>query len=151
MKFTDSVWPTECNPVDLLTRGISAQCLKTSDLCHHGQDWLTQESQWPTWNVGEVLHLQVDEEPVTDTCLVAQSSIAIPDIHNIIPVSSYSTLQRLLWVSAYTLGFLQNVRRPSNRKEGPLSAEEIDTAHCRWIYACQCIYILSKGDIPPSD
>jgi len=47
----DSTWhycPTECNPVNLLTRGISAQCLKTSDLWHHGPDWLTQESQWPT-------------------------------------------------------------------------------------------------------
>ena len=130
-------YPTECNPADLLTRGISSQCLKTSKLWYQGPDWLTQESQWPTWNVNEVLHLQVDEEPDTDTCLLTQSTTTIPGIHNVIPVSNYSTLQRLLHVSAYTLRFIHNVRHHSNRKDGPLSAEETDTARCRWIYACQ--------------
>jgi len=86
LDFTWRYCPTECNPADLLTRGISALGLQTSDLWHHGPDWLTQESKWPIWNVSEVLHLQVDEEPVTAACLVAQSSTTIPGIHNIIPV-----------------------------------------------------------------
>jgi len=72
--------------------------------------WLTKESQWPTWNISDVLHLQVDKEPVTDTCLIAQSNTTIPGIHNVIPVSKYSTLQRLLRVSTYILQFIHNVR-----------------------------------------
>ena len=97
--FTWHYCPTECNPADLLTRGISSQCLKTSYLWYRGPDWLTEEYQWPTWNISDVLHLQVDEEPVIDTCLIAQSNTTIPGIHNVIPVSKYSTLQKLLRVS----------------------------------------------------
>ena len=135
--FTWHYCPTECNPADLLTRGISSHCLKTSYLWYHGPDWLTEESQWPTWNVSDVLHLQVDEEPLTDTCLIAQSNTAVPGIHNVIPVSKYGTLQRLLCVSTYVLRFIHNVRHPSDCKRGSLSAEEIDAARCKWIYACQ--------------
>ncbi|XP_065902524.1 uncharacterized protein [Dysidea avara] len=135
--FTWHYCPTECNPADLLTRGISSQCLKTSDLWHHGPDWLTQESQWPTWNVSEVLHLQV-EELVADTCtLVTHSSTTIPGIHNIVLVSKYSTLQRLLRVSAYVLRFIHNIKHHNNHKKGPLSTAEIDTTRHQWIYVCQ--------------
>ena len=73
-------------------------------------------------------HLQLDKEPVTDTCLIAQSNTTIQGIHNVIPVSKYSTLQKLLRVSTY---FIHNVRCPSDRKRGSLSAEEIDTACCK--------------------
>lgn len=38
---------------------------------------------------------------------------------------------------ACTLRFIYNVRHPSNGQNDPLSVEEIDTARCRWIYACQ--------------
>jgi len=106
-------------------------------LWHNGPDWLTEESQWPTWNVSDVLHLQVDEEPVTDTCLKTQLNTTIPGIHNVIPVSKCSTLQKLLRISAYVLRFIHNVIHPSDLKRGSLSAEEIDVARCKWIYACQ--------------
>ena len=138
--LTDVTWhycPTECNPADLLTRGISSDCLKVSHLWYHGQDWLTQESQWPTWNVSEILLLQVEEDPATNTCMVTHSSIAVPGIHNIILASNYTTLPRLLRVTAYIPRFIHNVRHPSNLKEGTLFTEEINVARSRWIYGCQ--------------
>ena len=136
----DVTWhycPTECNPADLLTRGISSDCLKASHLWYHGPDWLTQKSQWPTWNVSEILLLQVEEDPATNTCMVTHASIAVPGIHNIILASNYSTLPRLLRVTACILRFIHNVRHPSDRKEDTLSTEEINVARSRWIYGCQ--------------
>ena len=64
--FPASTWryvPTSHNPADLLTRGISAHQLKTSDLWFHGPSWLTTTEQWPTWSPTNVLDFQnVDTE-----------------------------------------------------------------------------------------
>ena len=46
------VWkyvPTESNPADLQTRGISSTQFKNNSLWNHGPDWITDESLWPTW------------------------------------------------------------------------------------------------------
>ena len=37
------------NPADLLTRGISTEQLKSSELWIHGPHWLLNTSNWPTW------------------------------------------------------------------------------------------------------
>jgi len=69
--FPSTVWtyvPTSENPADLLTRGISTQQLKDSQLCLHGPLWLTSPDQWPTWSPTSVLHIQnveVEDTPVT--------------------------------------------------------------------------------------
>ena len=55
--------------------------------------WLTNESQWPTWNHSEVLHLKVDKAviPEVDSATVKQSNrVTSSEIHNIVPASNYS-------------------------------------------------------------
>ena len=45
--------PTECNPADLVTRGISFQGLYNSDLWKQAPSWITNREQWPTWDCVE--------------------------------------------------------------------------------------------------
>ena len=57
-----SAWtyvPTDENPADLLTRGISEKQLQSSQLWLHGPSWLTHTDQWPTWSPADVVHLQM--------------------------------------------------------------------------------------------
>ena len=98
-----SAWtyvPTDENPADLLTRGISAKQLKSSQLWLHGPSWLTYIEQWPTWSPADVVHLQniaiedaqeTNNRPPTnpaETC----------GIHAVIDVSRYSRLTKLLFM-----------------------------------------------------
>lgn len=64
--------PTADNPAVLLTCGINAQQLQSSHLWKHGPQWLLSKSQWPDWNLSQVLHLNLsqtlkEETPTNDS------------------------------------------------------------------------------------
>ena len=42
--------PTQDNPADLVTRGISYKMLAQCTLWEHGPLWLSNHAQWPEWN-----------------------------------------------------------------------------------------------------
>lgn len=58
-------------------------------------------------------------------------------IHNILQISNYSSLSKLLRVTAYVLRFINNVRNPVTRNVGVLSTQETNNALSMWIYDCQ--------------
>lgn len=67
--------PTESNPADLLSRGMSVHTLKGSALWWKGPSWLSlDESQWPT----NIIHLSPDdnleEKAQVHTTLISPSS-----------------------------------------------------------------------------
>ncbi|VDI19492.1 Hypothetical predicted protein [Mytilus galloprovincialis] len=41
--------PTESNPADLQTRGISSTQFKESTWWMQGPSWISDENSWPTW------------------------------------------------------------------------------------------------------
>ena len=43
--------PTDENPADLLTRGLSADNFKDNALWWNGPSWLPERSLWPQWNI----------------------------------------------------------------------------------------------------
>ncbi|VDI00510.1 Hypothetical predicted protein [Mytilus galloprovincialis] len=45
--------PSESNPADLLSRGITIDKFKDNRLWMHGPDWLTVEDNWPEWHTDE--------------------------------------------------------------------------------------------------
>ena len=104
--FPELSWrycPSDDNPADLLTHGLNITQLTLSSLWQYGPPWLTNESQWSIWYHSKVLHLQVDDAVVSeeDSATVTQfSTVTSSGIHNIIPASNYSTLSRLIRVSA---------------------------------------------------
>ena len=139
--FPDIPWlycPANDNPADLLTRGPSAAQLTTSCLWQQGPLWLIDESRWPAWNYSEILHLQVDDDILnTDSSTTTPPGTAIPGIHNLIKASNYSSLSKVLRVSAYVYRFIHNTKNPTNRRVGPLSVDETNKALTFWIYSCQ--------------
>ena len=142
--FPVSRWshcPTNDNPADLLTRGISATELHASILWKHGPHWLPSESQWPSWNSCQVLHIQAPEaiaaEDTTDESTQTEPPEETAGIHCIMDVSRYSTLTKLLAVTAYVLRFMKNLQNRENRQLGPLSAKEQQQARNKWIQNCQ--------------
>jgi len=50
--------PTEDNPTDLLTRGITSSQLETSTLWTCGPQWLPFRTDWPTWQFSPTVELQ---------------------------------------------------------------------------------------------
>ena len=52
-------------------------------------------------------------------------------------LSNYSTLSKVLGVTAYVLRFVSNVKNKLNKTTGPLAATEVHTAKISWVKDCQ--------------
>ncbi|XP_053376476.1 uncharacterized protein LOC128547529 [Mercenaria mercenaria] len=57
--------PTDSNPADLLTRGITADKFLSSSLWSTGPSWLCNTSAWPTWGSTQALMQTTSEEQTT--------------------------------------------------------------------------------------
>ena len=145
--FPDTTWnycPSGDNPADHLTRGTDAKVLE-SPLWSQGPHWLTDKFKWPQWKQTEALHLQTETTADTDELMSAECvpqtvlTEKVPEagIHNVLQISNYSSLSKLLRVTAYVLRFINNVRNPLTRNVGVLSTQETNNALSMWIYDCQ--------------
>ena len=155
--FPVSTWnhcPTDQNPADLLTRGITTSQLQLSSLWNNGPTWLLQETQWPVWNPLSTINLSLFETEVfesevsetkantTETPNTAssgsnQKQTNSVDIHLITDMSRYSSLEKLLMVTTYVYRFLQNIAKTEPRIEGPITPSEKHEALKVWIKNCQ--------------
>jgi len=129
--------PTATNPADLLTRGISTELLYSpGTLWWKGPPWLTTPQNWPTWQPEPAIHLHAAAAIAEE--FVPQPS-ACPDtgLHQVIKLTDYSSLPKLLAVTAYTLRFINNLSKSRPKLNGPLTAEELSSAQTKWIKACQ--------------
>ena len=143
--FPANTWryvPTSHNPADLLTRGISAHQLKTSDLWIHGPSWLTTTEQWPTWSPTNVLHLQnLDIEVNVSTKEKAKHSpIQQLGVHLIINAHRYSKLTKLLTDTVYVLRICHNLKNTQQRRTSPITAKELSNAKLIWIKNMQQLH-----------
>ncbi|XP_065889715.1 uncharacterized protein [Dysidea avara] len=138
--FPTSVWgycQTADNAADLLTRGITPTQLQSSSLWSHGPEWLTSETDWPKWSPMSVFNICTSEE-IEATALIAETSIiSTTGVYQVIDINKYSKLTKLHRVTAYVLCFVNNLRRPSQRLNGPLTAAELVLAHKLWIKSAQ--------------
>ena len=108
--------PTDDNPADLLTHGISAEAYLNSQLWNAGPTWLPNTVQWPTWEYNH-LTVQIPSEEPDDTLILTTTvsslqCIDIPGIHRVVSAAKYSTYLKLLRVTAYSCRFIYNSRRP---------------------------------------
>ena len=128
--------PTSDNPADLLTRGITSSQLKSSELWRHGPQWLISSSKWPTWQVTQTLHLQAlavtaqEFQPRED----GNTTLTV-GLHQVMNVTDFSTLYKLVAVTAYVLTFIENLC--GNHLTGQLTTAELQQAKQRWIKDCQ--------------
>ncbi|XP_070567292.1 uncharacterized protein [Ptychodera flava] len=128
--------PTADNPADLLSRGILTSQLAESTLWWHGPQWL-KLGDWPVCEVfdSQVLHV-TDEINAAEACKSTREQPVATHvgISEIIDSTDYSSLTRLLRVSAYVLRFVNNLKgEEKDRKLDPLTAQEINAAESLWI------------------
>ena len=110
-----------------------------------GLHWLTDKSKWPQWKQTLVLHLQTEATADTDESMSAEGAlqtvltgkVSQTGIHNILQISNYSSLSKLLRVIASLSQFVNNIRNPATRNAGALSTQETNNLLSMWIYDCQ--------------
>jgi len=131
--------PTQDNPADLLTRGISSSQLRSSILWKQGPEWLPSKDSWPTWNFSSNIEMQA--LAVTTTSFTPsgnQQPSGTIHISSIVDISKYSKLHRLLAVTAYVYRFIDNCKKSlQERVTGPLTPSEHHHALMIWVRQCQ--------------
>ena len=102
--------PTETNPADLQTRGISETQFSSSTLWTNGPSWITDETKWPIWNENPlnktVLASLSDQQDETMTQSMNQQRLA-----QIMDLSKYSSLKKLLAVTCYMMRFVNYCKK----------------------------------------
>ena len=137
--FPTSTWnhcPTDQNPADLFTRGITPSQLQASSLWTNGPAWFLQESEWPLWNPSRTINLSLVEGNDTEPSKTIPSEItpnnANSGIHLIIDTSRYSSLTKRLSVTACVRRFVQNMRKDKRSVVGPISATTKKGKHFKY-------------------
>ena len=135
--------PSADNPADLLTRGLSADQLKSSTC---GPDWLLDRSTWPTWTPTSALHLQAEEEasPTPVAQPTEENTESEPCVLSIVDISRYSSIYRLLAVTAYILRFIHNLRKVQYRLSKIQNSKTPNQGCTGLAYQDEFTYMLKK-------
>ena len=153
--------PTESNPADICSRGSMTSKLITNQLWWSGPEFLRGEKeQWPSLKMNSVEVTSNDSDPRLElkkgTCNNSKkqhdSSVLVNiasgeatsekrlNLDCIIPLEKFSSLQRLMRVTAYVLRFVSNLKQSKRKKElidGEVMQEEMDQARELWIKEVQ--------------
>ena len=131
--------PTQDNPADLLTRGITSAQLKSSTLWKQGPQWIPFKESWPTWSFSSNIEMQA--LAITTTSFTPPDTLRHPGtlhISSIVDITHYSKLHRLLAVTAYVYRFINNCKKPLHERVfGLLTPSEQHHALITWVKQCQ--------------
>ncbi|CAG2217437.1 unnamed protein product [Mytilus edulis] len=133
--------PTDCNPADLLTRGITSEKYKESTLWKKGPSWLTDTSKFPNTTIVSDAPLSVlinDQENSQATRDIStDKNENQPGIHVIMEINRYGSYKRLLRVTAYVQHFVSKCHKQRNsRQTGQWKPLEIQKSAELWIKHC---------------
>ena len=144
--------PIVANPVDLLTRGISAAQYKNNRLWREAPDWLLDTYKWHTWDINNttvLLTTDADEIPSAFT-LTEQTPILTVGIHSVVDITRYILYTKLIQVIAFKLRFVNNCRRPHTRKFSRLSVHEVQEARrCGYKVVSQPVILKRSTNYSP--
>ena len=131
--------PTQDNPADLLTRGITAARYRDNRLWLKGPEWLFDKQRWPDQNNANALITvlsAVTKDPDTDQPLMNEEDCGI---HRVINIEKFSTYQKLLRVTAFVMRFVRNCRetRRNMRDTGSVTVNQLRSAEIVWLQSCQ--------------
>ena len=132
---------TSVNPADLLTRGISSEQLKSSELWMNGPTFLVKRELEPKMEIRHdtALSLLTEELDTEEARIINDTHQHIQNkIHVVMDLNNYGSYGKLLNVTAYVLRFIENCRSKRElRNTGPLKTEEIRNSMTLWIRNCQ--------------
>ena len=127
------------NPADLGSRGVNALYLKENELWWKGPVWLRKgQSNWPK-DFKIVESNEVSEER-KQTAIATTVITERKGISQVIDIDRYSSLGKLLRVTAFTQRFISNLMRKKKGKElilDRLLVSEIESAELMWIKEAQ--------------
>ena len=127
---------TEENPADLGSRGVLASQLKGNQLWWCGPAWLTKQPEdWPETNHSFRTPESLIEEKKTVTAMLTGTEV-VTGISAVIDINDYSSLQRLVRVTAWVKRFLHNIRA-KERTTGRLEVYELKGAENEWLISVQ--------------
>ena len=134
---TWSYCPTNNNPADLLTRGIDFKFLNSpTSLWWKGPTWLTTPDAWPRWIPEPSVHMLAAAATAEEFVPQPTTTEGV-GLHQVIRLTDYSSLNRLLAVTAYVYRYINNLHKSQPRQSGPLTAKELNSSQTRWIRNCQ--------------
>ncbi|XP_015604454.1 uncharacterized protein LOC107272139 [Cephus cinctus] len=112
---------TKENPADLLSRGVTPNDLKGSELWWNGPRWLQDDDKTQS----EIQ--KVDENEIYE--VIKPVLIAMPIQNGIDPFAKFSMFNKLVRVVARCIRFARACKQESEQKlSGPLSSEELEHA-----------------------
>ena len=104
-----NIVPGTENPADISTRELKSSLIVNSTLWWHGsQFFLLTEENWPS-NTPVILDkeiIELKQNQNTITVLTSTTESVIPEIGKVIDIKSYSSLQKLLRITAYVMKFV---------------------------------------------
>ena len=124
-RLTNDIWnhvSSKDNPADLISRGINPEDLQDNELWWNVPDWLSQSNEsWPSKR--EFTSEELDNLPEARKCKTALIVTATADNYKIL--KRYSSIHRLIRVTAYCLRYFNNLRKTKElRKTGYLEVSE---------------------------
>ena len=140
--------PGKANPADLPSRGLSTLELSVSQLWRAGPEWLGMDIP---------VSSDIDSLPMPTLCLPELKSSSKPS-HNLLVIersphvedvmscSDFSSLRRLIRVTAYVLRAVSRFKAKTSNSNLPstLTPQEIATAEKLWIVQAQHDLVLQK-------
>uniref|UniRef100_A0A8W8P1X9 CCHC-type domain-containing protein n=1 Tax=Magallana gigas TaxID=29159 RepID=A0A8W8P1X9_MAGGI len=147
--------PTEINPADMISRGVTVSQLQKDSVWWSGPHFLTlDDSQWPNQKVEKQDRKKLSREVVNDSYSFLARSVGFRDVECCLNPESYSSWIRLVRIQARTKRFVNNCRMSiKDRFKGELNAEEVEEAETQIIRTAQkcefhCEYRLLKQSKP---
>ena len=128
------------NPADIATRAISLSELKSSERWRKGPDWLRQPiSEWPTDDAYPLTEEYLQELRADDKRKILETSMLANDKNTECPIKAerYSSLSKLLRVTAYVFRFINNCRKTLDSRHGEMQVKELQDAENYWITLSQ--------------
>ena len=139
---------TKENPADLASRGASTVELQGNRLWWKGPDWVTQSTiEWPVWNFNKEDESLVSETEselkksrvmyeanlfAADGCSTENIEKNMPQHPGDIDISKFSSLTKLLRVTALVLKFIATLKK-NKHENNTLEAADILNAEQKWI------------------